>query len=41
MGDRFANTSTSEELNTLNENFLRLNLDGKIPSDNPIANRSI
>ena len=41
IGDGYSNPSTAQDLNTLNGNMLRLNLDGSIPSDNPIANSYI
>ncbi|MFK7782284.1 PQQ-dependent sugar dehydrogenase [Psychroserpens sp.] len=41
IGDGYVDTSTAQDLNTLNGNFLRLNLDGSIPSDNPIPNSYI
>lgn len=41
IGDGYNNPSTAQDLNTLNGNFLRLNLDGSIPSDNPISNSYI
>ncbi|WP_456438439.1 PQQ-dependent sugar dehydrogenase [Psychroserpens sp.] len=37
IGDGYANPSTAQDLNTLNGNMLRLNLDGTVPSDNPIS----
>lgn len=41
IGDGFNNPATAQDQNTLNGNFLRLNLDGSIPSDNPISNSYI
>lgn len=41
IGDGYTNPATAQDLNTLNGNFLRLNLDGSIPSDNPISNSYI
>ncbi|RKE99059.1 PQQ-dependent sugar dehydrogenase [Ichthyenterobacterium magnum] len=41
IGDGYSNPSTAQDLNTLNGNMLRLNLDGSIPLDNPIANSYI
>lgn len=41
IGDGYTNPSTAQDLNTLNGNMLRLNLDGSIPSDNPISNSYI
>ncbi|WP_323789232.1 PQQ-dependent sugar dehydrogenase [Psychroserpens sp.] len=37
IGDGYTNTASAQDLNTLNGNILRLNLDGSIPSDNPIS----
>jgi len=41
IGDGYANPNDAQDLNNLNGNFLRLNLDGSIPSDNPISNSYI
>ncbi len=41
IGDGYVNPSTSQDLNTLNGNMLRLNLDGSVPSDNPIPDSYI
>lgn len=37
IGDGFDDPNSAQDLNTLNGNMLRLNLDGTIPSDNPIS----
>ncbi|WP_296382092.1 PQQ-dependent sugar dehydrogenase [Winogradskyella sp.] len=37
IGDGYDNPSSAQDLNTLNGNILRLNLDGSVPSDNPIS----
>lgn len=36
IGDGYTNPSTAQDLNTLNGSMLRINLDGTVPSDNPI-----
>lgn len=36
LGDTYNNSPTAQNLNTLNGKVLRMNLDGSIPSDNPI-----
>lgn len=41
IGDGYSNPSTAQDLNTLNGNMLRLNLDGTVPSDNPISDSYI
>ena len=41
IGDGYANPSSAQDLNTLNGNMLRLNLDGSIPSDNPMTDSYI
>ena len=41
IGDGFADPNDAQDLNNLNGNMLRLNLDGSIPVDNPISNSYI
>lgn len=41
IGDGYNDPTSAQDLNTLNGNMLRLNLDASIPSDNPIANSYI
>lgn len=41
IGDGYSNPNSAQDTNTLTGNILRLNLDGSIPSDNPIPNSYI
>lgn len=36
LGDTYNNSPTAQNLNTINGKVLRMNLDGSVPSDNPI-----
>ena len=41
IGDGYTDPTTAQDLNTLNGNMLRINLDGSIPTDNPMTNSYI
>ncbi len=41
LGDAYTTPAVAQNLNSINGKMLRMNLDGSIPSDNPIANSFI